>query len=42
MSACLSLLGNESYLVNTSQLNPQLLNYLLKSTHFYYVVFPFP
>jgi hypothetical protein len=31
MSACKSLPGNESYLVNTSQLNPQLLHCLLKS-----------
>jgi hypothetical protein len=29
MSACESLLGNESYLVNTSQMNIQLLNCLL-------------
>jgi hypothetical protein len=31
ISACLSLLGDESYLVNTSELNIQLLAYLLNS-----------
>jgi hypothetical protein len=30
-SACWSLLSNESYLVNTSQLNTELLNCLLNS-----------
>jgi hypothetical protein len=31
MSACYSLFGNESYLVNTSQLNIQLLTCLVNS-----------